>query len=250
MRIERDGEVAILFMEAGKANAMTRTMLDALLSCWDEACRSDARAIVLTGDGRSFCAGLALTELIELDRAAMREAIDRFTAVMVRVFSTDRPVVAAIDGHAIAGGCVLACQCDARIAAEVPARIGLNEVQLGIGMPAIVLEPLRLFLPPASFNAVGLEGRLFSPSEAQALGLVDRVVSRDELLGAACERARVLASVPTTAYAQVKAAWRGPAMAAIARDGHDVRERWLDTWFHAEAQARLRATVARLTARA
>ena len=249
MRIERDGEVAILRMEAGKANAMTRTMLDVLSARWDEVCEGEARAIVLTGDGRAFSAGLALPELIDLDRAGMREAIDRFTSVMVRVFTTDRPVVAAIDGHAIAGGCVLACQCDARIAADVPSRIGLNEVQLGIGMPAVVLEPLRLFLPPASFSAVGLEGGLFAPAEAHALGLVDEIASSPDLLARACARARALAAAPRSAFAQVKAAWRHPAMAAIARDGDEVRERWLDTWFQPEAQDRLRATVARITSR-
>jgi enoyl-CoA hydratase len=250
MRMERDGELAIVRMEAGKANAMTRAMLDGLCECWDEVAETDARAIVLTGDGRAFSAGLALPELIELERPAMREAIDRFTRAMVRVFATELPVVAAIDGHAIAGGCVLACQCDARIAADAALRIGLNEVQLGIGFPAIVLEPLRLFLPPASFGAVGLEGRLFAPAEARALGLVDEVVPPAELHARACARARTLASVPSSAFAQVKAAWRGPAMDAMARGGDDVRERWLDTWFAPEAQARLRATVIRLTSRA
>lgn len=250
MRIERDGELAILRMEAGKANAMTHAMLDGLAARLEEALSSDARAIVLTGDGKAFSAGLALTELIDLDRAAMREAIDRFTRVMVTLFTAERPIVAAIDGHAIAGGCVLACQCDVRLVADTPLRIGLNEVQLGIGMPAVVLEPLRTFLPPASFLPVVLEGKLFAPAEAHALGLVDEVVPAGELHARACGRARELAAVPGAAFAQVKGAWRHAAALAMARDGDDVRERWLDTWFADEAQARLRAVVARIASRA
>lgn len=249
MRIERDGELAIVRMEAGKANSMSREMLGRLVELWDELERTDARAAVITGDGRSFCAGLALTTLIELDRAEMRGFIDLFSDAMARLFRLARPVVAAIEGHAIAGGCVLATLCDARIAADAPSKIGLNEVQLGIGLPAIVLEPLRLVIPPASFVHIALEGGLFAPADALRLGLVDEVVAPDRLLPRAIERARELAAIPAAAYAQVKLGWRGPALELVARDGDDVRERWLDTWFSTDAQQRLRATVDRLRAR-
>jgi enoyl-CoA hydratase/carnithine racemase len=249
MRIERDGELAIIRMEAGKANSMSREMLAKLVDLFDELERTDARAAVLTGDGRSFSAGLALPRLIDLDRAEMRDFIDRFADAMARVFRVALPVVAALDGHAIAGGCVLACQCDVRIAADANLRIGLNEVQLGIGMPAVVLEPLRLLLPPSSFVKVGLEGVLSTPADAHRLGLVDEVVEPARLLSRACERAHELAAIPKDAFAQVKLAWRRPALDAIAKDGDDVREHWLDTWFSPDAQARLRATVARLQQR-
>lgn len=250
MRIERDGEIAIVRMEAGKANSMSPEMLPRLVALCDEVERSDARAIVLTGDGRSFSAGLALPALIDLDRATMRGFMDVFADAMTRVFRIGLPVVAAIDGHAIAGGCVLASQCDVRIAADASLKIGLNEVQLGIGMPAVVLEPLRLLLPGSSFVRVGLEGGLFSPTDALRLGLVDEIVAPARLLARACERARELAAIPKHAFAQVKLAWRQPAFDAIAKDGDDVRERWLDTWFSPDAQTRLRATVDRLRQRA
>jgi enoyl-CoA hydratase len=246
MRIERDGELAIVRMEAGKANSMSRDMLARLLELAIELDAGDARGVVLTGDGRSFCAGLALTTLIDLDRASMRGFIDGFSDAMTRWFRLGVPVVAAIDGHAIAGGCVLACQCDVRIAADGPARIGINEVQLGIGVPAVVLEPLRLLLPPASFVPVALEGKLFAPADALRVGLVDEVVAPAELLPRAIERARELAALPSAAFAQVKLGWRGAAIEAIARDNDDVRERWLDTWFSTDAQQRLRAVVDRL----
>ena len=78
-----------------------------------------------------------------------------------------RPIVAAINGHAIAGGCVLALQCDWRVMVDAPeARIGLNETQLGIGLPTSVLEPLKLAVPPASLVPIAYEGRLFAPEEA------------------------------------------------------------------------------------
>src|SRR5262245_59121143 len=108
--MERIGEVARIRLEAGKANAMSAQLLDAIERAFDEFEASDARAAVLTGYGRYFSAGLALPTLIDLDRPAMKRFIERFNAVMERVLRCLRPVVAAVNGHAIAGGCVLLLQ--------------------------------------------------------------------------------------------------------------------------------------------
>jgi enoyl-CoA hydratase len=246
MHIERERELAILHMRAGKANAMSPALVRRLSELCAEVEAGDARALVITGDGRAFSAGLALPELINLDRAVMRGFMDEFKRAMLRVFALPMPVVAAIDGHAIAGGCVLASQCDVRIAADRPLKIGVNEVQLGIGLPAVVLESLRVFLPASSLLKVALQGGLFEARDAMALGLIDEVVSPEQLLARACERARELAGVPRAAYAQVKLGWRRPAIEAIERTDQVVAEQWLDTWFSDEAQTRLRAIVERL----
>src|SRR4051794_27933939 len=132
--------VALLSLSAGKANAMSAELLDILDAMFSRLEASDARAAVLTGYDRFFSAGLALPTLIDLDRPAMKRFIERFNVVMMRLFAQPRPVVAAINGHAIAGGCVLALQCDWRIMAEGDFKIGLNEVQLGIGLPSVVIE--------------------------------------------------------------------------------------------------------------
>ena len=246
MQIERDGAIATLHIRAGKGNAMSAVMLGALGDAVAEVEASDARALVITGDGGFFSAGLALPELVDLDRDTMRGFIDVFAGAMRRVLTASLPTVAAINGHAIAGGCVLALQCDARIAANAPLKIGLNEVQLGIGLPAAVVEPLRLRVPAASLVPIALEGGLFDPARALALGLVDEVVAPPELLARATARATELARAPRAAYAQVKAAIARPAIAAIAEHGAGERERWLDTWFDPAAQRILRDAVARL----
>src|SRR5687767_8894181 len=117
MHIELEHELAVLHMHAGKANSMSPALVRRLSELCAEVEASDARALVITGDGRAFSAGLALPELIDLDRNVMRAFMDEFKHAMLRVFQLPMPVVAAIDGHAIAGGCVLASQCDVRIAA-------------------------------------------------------------------------------------------------------------------------------------
>ncbi len=246
MAMERIGEVALVRMRGGKANAMSRPFLEQLGAAVDELAGGDARAVVLTGYENFFSGGLALPEIIDFDREEARRFIDLFGQVMGKVLRLDRPVVAAVNGHAIAGGCVLALQCDVRLMAAGGGKIGLNEVQLGIGLPASVIEPLRLRVPASSMMPIALEGRLLGAEEAAALGLVDRVAAAGELVDAAVARAAELAKAPRRAYAQVKAALLRPALEAMEAHAAAERERWLDTWFAPEGQAILRATVERL----
>jgi enoyl-CoA hydratase len=248
MQIESHGDVALLRMQGGKANAMTAEFLGDLVRLVDELEASDAGAAVIIGEGPHFSAGLALPSLIDLDRASLREFIDIFAAAMLSVFRCQLPVIAAVNGHAIAGGCVLALQADVRLMAEGKGKIGLTEVQLGIGLPSVVLESLRLQLPPTSLFTIALEGRLFGPGEAYTLRLVDDVCPAATLERLAIERATALARLPRAGYAQVKAGLRRPAVEAITRHGDEERERWLDSWYSDDAQKKLREQVAKLTA--
>src|SRR5688500_10392051 len=212
IEIQREGEIAVLRLRGGRANAMSPVLLAALTRAVDQVMVSDARAAVVVGEGAAFSAGLALPDLIDLDRAAMAAFIDDFATAMRRVLECPMPVIAAVNGHAIAGGCVLALMCDARIAAAGTAKLGLNEVQLGIGLPAVVVEPLRLRVPPSSLTAIALEGRLFSVDDARAAGLVDEVVAPGELEPRAVARATELGRASRAAYAQVKRALIRPAL--------------------------------------
>jgi enoyl-CoA hydratase len=242
-------DVTLLRLNGGKANAMTPEVLDQLERLVDGFEASQARAAVLIGYERFFSAGLALPLLIDLERPAMKQFIERFGEVMLRVFRCPRPIVAAINGHAIAGGCVLALQCDWRVMTSLPeARIGLNETQLGIGLPSSVLEPLKLAVPASSLVPIAYEGQLYTPERALGLGLVHELASPAELEARATERARALAAVPSTAVAQVKLGLRRSALETIARVSAEETERWLDTWFSPPARERLRSTVAKLRA--
>ncbi len=244
MRIEREGAVALLRMENGKANAMSPTLLERLEGLLGQL--GDARAAVITGQGTAFSAGLDLPTLTDMNRSAMRAFIRRFEVVMMRVFELPIPLIAAMNGHAVAGGCVLALQADIRIAADRDAKIGLNETQIGIGLPAAVVETLRWQVPGSSLAPIALEGRLWSPREALQLGLVHEVVPEAELLPRAMQRAAALAALPQAGLRMVKESLR-KSVAATARAGQEAQaESWLDGWFSEDSQRRLRETVARL----
>src|SRR5687767_13620761 len=118
MQFTVENGVALLRMNAGKGNAIGPAFLSALAENVRAIRESDASAVVITGQERIFCAGLALPELVPLDRAAMREMITSFEHTMESVYALPLPCVAAINGHAIAGGCVLALQCDVRFMAR------------------------------------------------------------------------------------------------------------------------------------
>src|SRR5438270_161827 len=190
MRIERQGEVAVLRLESGKVNAIGVAFLAQLNGLLDGL--GDAKAAVVTGRGSAFSAGLDLPSLVDLARPAMRDFIGQFNATVLRLFELPIPLVAAVNGHAIAGGCVLALQADLRLVADRDARIGLNETQLGLALPSVVLETLRWQVPGPSLAPIALEGRLFSPREALQLGLLHEVVPEAELLPRALERAGAL----------------------------------------------------------
>jgi enoyl-CoA hydratase len=246
MVLERHGDVALLRIRGTKANSMTPEMVNALGATIGEVVASDARAVVITGEGRCFSAGLALPALVPLGRSDLRAFMQSFARTMRSVFAAPKPIVAAINGHAIAGGAVLALQCDVRIAAAGDQRIGLNEAQLGLALPTSVMEPLRFAVASRHFTDVALEGRLFTPAEALAVGIVDAVVPPEELESAAMAKARALGAIPSAAFAATKESIRRPVVDAILRSEEADAERWLDTWFSAEAQERLRATVAKL----
>jgi enoyl-CoA hydratase len=189
MRLERQDDVAVLRMNDGRANAIGPPFLDGLDAAMDAL--GDARALVVVGVGSIFSAGLDLPRLIALDEREMQAFIARFSDVMLRLFALPLPVVAAVNGHAIAGGCVLALQADVRLCAERDGtKIGLNETALGIGLPSVVVETLRFRVPASSLVPLALEGRLVGPREAHALGLVDELVAPDALEARAVDRAR------------------------------------------------------------
>jgi len=244
MALELTDQVAVLRMDFGKANAIGEGFLERMSALLDEVSARKARALVVTGDGRIFCAGLDLPSLLDRSAADIAGFIDRFSSFMLRVFELPIPVIAAVDGHAVAGGCVLALQTDFRIMSA--GTIGLNEVRIGVGLPAVVLETLKLQVSAPSLRAIALEGRLFEPDAALRIGLVDEVVAPDRLLPRALEKAREMASLPASSFSRIKQSLRAPVAEAARRAAEIDKKSWATGFASPEAQAILREVVERL----
>jgi enoyl-CoA hydratase/carnithine racemase len=169
-----------------------------------EGIRRDVEAMrgepfLLTGAGDAFCAGLNLKELATLDAAGMLRLLAALDGAVEALFHHPAPTVAWVNGHAIAGGCVLALCCDVAVASADPrTRIGLNETALGLPFPPRVTALARHRLRPGALERVLLGAGIHAPREALELGLVDRLA--DDVGAAEQELAR-LAAHPRTAYA-------------------------------------------------
>jgi enoyl-CoA hydratase len=248
MNVEHTEDVALLRLEAGKANAMDLPFLTRLDQLLDGVDPGRTRSLVLTGYDRFFCAGLSLPVLVDYDRRQMTRFIDTLSRVLLRLFSAPYPVVAAVNGHAIAGGCALALLADLRLLVDAPVQIGLNEVQLGIGLPHIIVETVRSQLSPRAWLRVAQMGHLFSPREAHEFGLVHEMAAPATLVQTAIDRARNLGAINPLAYRQVKLALRQPAIARLETLVAD-NESWLDTWFSDAARQRMAEVVERLARR-
>lgn len=231
--------VAILAIDMGRGNTINHPFIDALGAALDELERDpDVRALVLTGHGRAFCAGLDLVESYDYDRPAIERFVDAFDGLFARVAAFPWPAVAAINGHAIAGGCLLAMATDYRLMSPGPFQIGLNEVALGIPFPSAAFEIARRGTPPSAWAEVLLEGRLYRPDEAREAGLIHKVATSD-LLSEAVAVARRLSSGAPSALRATKADLVAPLLAAIEANREARRARILEAWSGTEARERI-----------
>ncbi len=229
--IERAGDVHVVTMASNAVNAMDDDFLSDLQAAIAELQSAEPLPVVLTGTGACFSAGLNILTLYEYDRTTLANLVERFGQTMLAWFSFPRPTVAALNGHAIAGGCVLALACDLRIASSGNFRLGLNEVQVGVPFPGVALEIARCALPPERIRELMLMGALYAPAEALRHGLVDEVVEPDQLLSRAVAVARTLGADSLEAYATLKAQLLAAATTRIAESRERIDREFLDVWF-------------------
>jgi enoyl-CoA hydratase len=246
VRTEIRDEVAIVTLDRPKANAFSPELVAELSEAL--AAQDAARAVVLASSlSGMFSAGWDLPRIVDADRPAMEEFVAAYCDLVRQLFVFGPPLVAALPGHAIAGGLIVAMGADERIAAKGKGKLGLSEVILGVSVPQCLMEPFRHVVGPRHMERLAATGENVSMEEALEIGLVDRIVPAEELLDRAVERARFLGGLAPAAHASIKRRSRAAAVARFdaARD-HDP---FLDFWFGEDARFRIKDMVARLTSR-
>ncbi|SDD22302.1 enoyl-CoA hydratase [Geodermatophilus telluris] len=238
---EDRGDVVVLRIEHGRVGALDVELLDALT----EAVTASDRALVVTGSGSSFSAGVDLRRVLDGGRSYTEALLTALTRTFRAVFDHPRPTVAAVNGHAIAGGCVLALTCDLRLVSG--GRIGLTELAVGVPFPTAALEIVRHALGPRA-GRVLLGAGTVDPERALALGVADELTGPDELLPRAVALAGELAARSPGSYRLAKAALHRPADAAIeAAAGDDAAV--VGGWTAEDTRRRIEAALAALTRR-
>src|SRR5579883_1731025 len=161
-----DDGIAVVTLKHGKANALDTELCTALATCFDELVGQTARAVVLTGQGRMFSAGVDLVRATAGGADYLRTFLPALNRLFEAVFFHPKPVVAAINGHAIAGGCVLACCGDRRIMARGAGRIGVTELLVGVPFPALAFEIVRFAVLPHRLSELVLVGATYETDAA------------------------------------------------------------------------------------
>jgi len=237
--IERSEDLAIVRLKRGKGNALSPAFVEELLDVLRRPEVAESRGLLLAGDGRFFSTGLDLMALAKIDRAGMVLFVDRLQGLLAQLYVWPRPVVAAINGHAVAGGCLLALCADWRVLSKGEARIGLTESALGLPLPQAGLEITRAQLTPAAWAQVVYGAQTHVAEQALALGLADELADPERVVDVALERLRQWSRHPAAAFHANKAAARDPVLLRI-RNHHDtLEEAWVDLWFSPPAQQRL-----------
>lgn len=234
------GSVAVLTMAHGPVNALDTALLRALTETFTALAAEPApepgggggpAAVVLTGAGRAFSAGADLRQLLDGGAEYLRDFLPALSEAYYAMFTFDRPVVAAVNGHAIAGGAVLACCADMRLMAEGGGRIGFPEIKVGVPFPRVPLEVVAHAVGPAVAARLVRGADTLSPSEAQALGLVDEVVGSGALVDRAVALAADLATaIPPDTFALTKTQLRRDAIDRITRYRDDEESRVAEVW--------------------
>jgi enoyl-CoA hydratase len=204
--------VAVVRLDDGKVNVVSHTLIERFHAALDQA-EAEATAVAVVGRDGKLSAGFDLSEMTKgVDEA--RALVGAGGRLLMRLFGHPQPVTVAVTGHALAAGALLVLSCDTRIGAAGPAKIGLNETAIGMGLPRYAMELAAARLAPAHLTRAAVQAEIYDPEGALAAGYLDRVVPADSCAGAAIEEARRLGRLPGAAYAHTK---RGLRAAIVDR---------------------------------
>jgi enoyl-CoA hydratase len=247
VRVEFDAGIATLYLDRPPVNAVENELLslaDTTLARLQE--QADLRGLVVTGAGRCFSAGLDLKIVPHYSAAEQQRTMESINRVVARLYGLPLPAVAAINGHAIAGGLVLALACDYRVGTMAACQIGLTEARAGIPFPAVAMNAVRAEVAPAVARRLTLMGRNYGPQAALADGILDELQPAEQVLRRAREIAADLGSIPRDAYVRIKHQLRAETIAAnhLVVGGKDPLA---DGWMSREAA---RASAALLATKA
>jgi enoyl-CoA hydratase/carnithine racemase len=240
------GEIHELRLNRPPVNALSPELLAAIGEGVRRAPKEGARAVVLSGSPGVFSGGLDVPCLLALDRQDLAAALEVFFGVVETLARSEVPVVAAITGHSPAGGAVLALACDWRVMADGDFKIGLNEVRIGIPIPAIVASLVQRAVGARRAEDLCVTGRLLDPAEALKTGLVDEVVAPVRVVEAARSWCEQVVSVPSSALAETRTRMRADLVEMIERHRERDARRLAQAWFEPELQAAMKQLVARL----
>ncbi len=234
-------------LDRGKANAINHQMLREFRALIQESDKNEAvRGSLLTGKFPFFSAGLDVVELYSYDEATMREFWVDLAGLLADLSASPKPWVAAISGHSPAGGCVLALCCDQRVMAKGNYRIGLNEVPVGIIVPAPIFHLYESVLGSRQAYQFLMEGKLVLPEEALAAGLIDAVVEPEDVIAEATKRLQTYLNLNPKVWSNTKKLLKAPLVEKLRPDFQSTFGPTLAHWWSEESRGQIAAMIQKL----
>jgi len=238
-RKDVDG-IRTLKLAHGKVSAIDIELGEALLKEMDEARDPSVKAVILTGSGSSFSAGVDLFRVLKDGPDYGRRFLPVLDNFLRAVLTLPKPTIAAINGHAIAGGCILTAACDHRIMTEGTGRIGIPELVVGVPFPALPLQIMSARVADGPLRDLVFTGRTVLIDEAKALGLIDEKCPSGMLMDRAMEAAARLAAIPAGAFALAKEAFHTPILERTKQLA-DMNARVVEAWLQQHTYDTIRA---------
>ena len=249
MIIREDLEnAAVLRLAHGKVSALDIELCQALSRELEQVAIGPAPALIITGTGSTFSAGVDLFRVLAGGATYLNEFLPAMEAFFNALVMFPKPAVAAVNGHAIAGGCIITAACDYRVMAEGAARIGVPELVVGVPFPPLPFEIMRARLSPPHFRELVLTGRTVQPAEALPLALVDELAPPDVLMTRAQHAAGRLLAIPPATFTLTKRAFTDPILERVQR-ATSFNGGVLEAWESPAVQDRIRAYVERTVGR-
>jgi enoyl-CoA hydratase len=238
--------IAIVRMEHGKVNAIDIELFEAFQQELLAIKNSPVKSVVLTGSGKAFSAGVDLFRLLNSGKDYIRSFVRVLCDGLESLLFFPKPVIAAVNGHAVAGGCLMACACDYRIGVTEGLTIGVTELLVGVPFPAIALEIIRFVAAPQYLQQIVYSGKTYSAEDAVRVGLLDEITTQEKLMDQASKAASRFAELPQEAFAITKRRLREPLrnkVRMLPDEEQQVMEQWSSPKTHQTIRAYLDRTI-------
>jgi len=242
LQIERRDRLVWVRLDRDKTHSLDPDIVRRLRALFEEMAHDDSvGAVILSGLGdRFFCNGLDVARLMELSRREMTHFVDQFLGLCRDMYLFPRPLVAAINGHAMAGGLILALTADYRIVCDENRSLGFTEIRFGLPVPREAVMILSELVGNRTAHRLVLSGEILLPEAAYRAGLVHEVTSFRHLQSVAETVAEDRASLPQVAYARTKRYLRSATADSMAPLATSSRDEFLECWYLPETQAALK----------
>jgi enoyl-CoA hydratase len=245
IEVTKADNILTLRLAHGKASALDLELAESLALAFAEAAESDAAAVILTGTGSIFSAGVDLFRLTNGGREYCERFVPALSRLVLDAFAFPKPLVVAVNGHAIAGGCIMTLCGDYRLMASGNARIGMPELAVGVPFPPAILEIVRFCISPQYLQSLVYTARTVQPDDALRVGFVDEVVAPDALLSRAEEIARQFAAQNAKNFALTKKELRDHTISRAKHYANELDDEILAIWSDAATHENIREYLAK-----